>query len=100
MDRDCGFHLGRGEIFFLCDFKLTVCVVAKGREEDRFPQVLSAVWASVGTGLLLPSSPAAPVWWSFGTLFHRQELMALEEAKVSFVTFLFLVMSLLPFLFH
>lgn len=86
--------------FFPCDCKLTVCVVAEGREEGRFPQVLNAAWALVRTGLLLPSSPAAPAWWYFGTLFCRQELMALEEAKVSFVTFLFLVMSLLPFLFH
>lgn len=56
---------------------------------------------SVKMELLLPGSPAAPAWLSFGTLLRRQELMALEEAKAGFVPlFLFLVVSLLPFLFH
>ena len=87
--------------FLPCDCTLTVRPAAEGREEGRFSQVLSTAWALVRTGLLLLGSPAAPAWWFFGTLLRRQELMVLEEAKPGFVPFfLFLVVSLLPFLFH
>lgn len=87
--------------FLPCDCKLTVRPAAEGREEGRFSQVLSAAQTLVRTGLLLPGSPAAPAWWSFGILLRRQELVMLEEAKAGFVpVFLFLVVSLLPFLFH
>lgn len=52
--------------FNSCDWKSAVRIIAQG----RFFQELSAAWALVRMGLLLPGSPAALVWWSFGILLH------------------------------